>query len=51
MDTRCLDLQFAGSRGHRPRLRHAVAYHQGMPSIVAMIGVLGNVLIHLGFER
>jgi hypothetical protein len=41
----------AGSRGHRPRLRHSVADHQRMPGIVALVHVLGNVLIHLGFER
>src|SRR5205085_1050629 len=49
--TWCLDLERASSRGHRPRLRHAVADHQRVPGVVAMVRVLGDVLIHLSFER
>ena len=51
MNTRCLDLERAGGRGHPPRLGHAVADHQRVPGVVAMVRVLGDVLIHLGFER
>ena len=51
MDTRGLDLERAGSRRYGPRLRHSIADHQRMPSRIAMLGVVGNVLIHLGFER
>jgi hypothetical protein len=51
VDARCLDLKRAGSRCHGPRLRQAVADHQCTPSFITMIRVLGDVLVHLGFER
>ena len=51
MDTGCLDLKRTGGRGHRPRLRHAVADHQCVPTFITMVSVFGNVLIHLSFER
>jgi len=51
VDTRCLDLERTGGRRHRPRLRHSIADHQRMPSRITMVSVVGNVLIHLGFER
>ncbi len=46
-----LDLEFAGSRRHRPRLGYAIAHDEGVAGFVAMVGVLGNVVIHLGSER
>jgi hypothetical protein len=46
-----LDLERAGGRRHGPRLRQAIADHQRMASFVAMLGVIGNVLIHLSLER
>ena len=51
VDTRCLDLELAGSRRHRPRLSHAVAHHKGVAGLVAMVDVLGDVLIDFSFER
>jgi len=48
---RCLDLQLAGRRGHLPRLGHAVAHHQRVSVLVALVGMLGEVVIDLGFER
>ena len=47
MNTWRLDLEFACSRRHRPRLSHAVAHDKGMTSIVTMVSVLGDVVIYL----
>src|SRR5262249_3881420 len=50
-DTRRLNLEFAGSRGHLPRLAHTIAYDQRVARIVAMVHMLRHVLIHLSPER
>jgi hypothetical protein len=46
-----LDLQLTGGCGHRPWLGHPIAHHQCVPGLVALVGVLRDVLINLSFER
>jgi hypothetical protein len=51
VDTWCLDLQLAGGRRHFPRLADPVTDDERVSSLVAVLGVLGHILVDLGFER
>ena len=51
MHPRRLDLQLAGRGRHRPRLGHAVPDHHGVAVLVALVSVLRDVLVDLGFQR